>query len=446
MEKAINKKVFAGLFFRGKCNWLLNPFFQFVIFAACILTFISASPDNSQLTRGEFVSTIAKNQPDHPFLPQNHAKLSQEELYTKTANILKIRGFKVLVEKDPKEMMTEQEFVRVAYALSGEAPGKNLFEQKLFLKEQGVVKSADVGIATGAEGKILQFHKGEKKPENVQLASPVFMNDRIKTKGDSEASFTFDDRSSLTIGENSNIRIKKHIYDPEKDLRQTVVNITEGTVRFVVTKGKAKGSSFKVVTPTAVAGVRGTEFVVVVDNTGKTSFIGISGSIETAAILANGQLGKKSIVAKGQVQEIAKGAIASVVKSDNGKALGKLKNMGKGKGKGKFKEKGVKRGRVVKTAKRKFLNKDEVEKRGKKSDTKFASLRGGNIKPVKTTKFKPSFKPGKVAKNLGKKAAKREAKGKVRVVGQNKSSKGGRPSAPGSNGCNANNAGKKPGC
>ena len=287
--------------FKNKTITAMARFSKLLVLGVISLVLVSASQDNSELTRGEFVSTIAKNQPDHPFLPKNHAKLSQEELYSKTANILKIRGFKVLADKDPKELMTEQEFVRVAYALSGEPPGKNLLEQKLFLKDQGVVKSADVGIATGAEGKILQFHEGEKKGESVELASPVFMNDRIKTKGNAEASFTFDDKSSLTIGENSNVRIKKHIYDPEKDLRQTVVNVAEGTVRFVVTKGKAKGSSFKVVTPTAVAGVRGTEFVVSVDKTGKTSFIGISGSIETAAILANGQLGKKSIVAKGQM-------------------------------------------------------------------------------------------------------------------------------------------------
>ncbi len=422
-------RVFDKEFFKKSRKGFLNPLFQFLLFATCTLVLISASTDNSELTRGEFVATIAENQPDHPFLPKNHAKLSQEELYSKTANILKIRGFKVLSEKDPKERMTEQEFVRVAYALSGEPPGRNLFEQKLFLKDKGVVKSADVGIATAADGKILQFHKGEKKGESVQLASPVFMNDKIKTKKDSEASFTFDDKSSLTIGENSNIRIKKHIYDPEKDLRQTVVNVAEGTVRFVVTKGKAKGSSFKVVTPTAVAGVRGTEFVVAVDKAGKTSFIGISGSIETAPILANGQLGKKSIVAKGQIQEIARGAAKAVVKAGKGKGLGKFKN----KGKGKFKGKGVKRGKGVRTAKSKFLKKDEVEKRGRKTDTKLASLGGGDVVP-KNTKFKPSFKssnPGKIAKKFRKEVAKREAKGATKRVGQDKENKGGSPGKSG---------------
>ena len=321
--------------FEQKTKPLSQHCSQLMALGLCFIIFVSVSPDNSQVSRVEFVAMIAKNQPDHPFLPKNHKELSPDVLFSKMSRILKIRGFKVLSGKEAKGMMTDQEFVRVAYALSGEPPGKSLFDQKLFLKKQGVVRSADVGIATGTEGKILQFHEGETVSSNVKLASPVFMNDRIKTKADSEASFTFDDKSSLTLGENSNISIKKHIYDPDKDLRQTVVNVALGTVRFVVTKGKAKGSSFKVVTPTAVAGVRGTEFVVTVDKGGRTSFIGISGSIETAPLLANGKLGKKSIVAKGQIQEISKGALASKVKSNNGKAFGKDKvNKGKSKDKG----------------------------------------------------------------------------------------------------------------
>jgi len=116
---------------------LLNPYFKLMALGFCFLTLVSVSPDNSQVSRAEFVAMIAENQPDHPFLPKNHTELSQDELFAKTARILRIRGFKVLSGKDAKGVMTEQEFVRVAYALSGEPPGKSLFEQKLFLKKQG---------------------------------------------------------------------------------------------------------------------------------------------------------------------------------------------------------------------------------------------------------------------------------------------------------------------
>jgi hypothetical protein len=371
----------------------LSRFLKGVALVFCFFVFTSATPDNSQVNRADFVAMIAKNQPDHPFLPKNHINLSPEQLFAKTSRILKIRGFNVLSKKDATGVLTEQEFVRLTYALSGEPPGRNLFEQKLFLKKQGVVRSADVGIATGAEGNILQFHDGEVNSSNVKLASPVFMNDRIKTKSDSEATFTFDDKSTLTLGEKTNVSIKKHIYDPDKDLRQTVVHVALGTVRFVVTKGKAKGSSFKVVTPTAVAGVRGTEFVVTVDKLGKTSFIGISGSIETAPLLANGRLGKKAIVAKGQIQEIAKGVAAAVVKSNNGNAFGKDKeksNNGNGKNKDKGnKGKGDKgkadKGKAGKGSKEKGSKGAKEVKVGKGKSLKLAEERGVSLKKAEKT-------------------------------------------------------------
>ncbi len=297
-----------------KVQWqkmTLTRFFQLMGLGLCILTLASATPDNSQVSRAEFITMVSQNQPDHPLLPKNHAELSQEELYFKTARILKIRGFKVLTDKDANGAMTDQEFVRVTYALSGEPPGKNLFEQKQFLKQEGIVQSADIGITTGVEGQILQTHEGQNTSTDIKLASPVFMNDHIKTRPESKATFTFDDKSALTLGENASVNIKKHIYDPEKDLRQTVVNVALGTVRFVVTKGKSKGSAFKVVTPTAVAGVRGTEFVVSVEPNGKTTFINIEGSIDTAPRLPNGNLGPQSVLTKGKMLGVLKNGVVS---------------------------------------------------------------------------------------------------------------------------------------
>ena len=309
------ERIMSSKFFTQKGKALLTRYVPLMALGFCFLALISATPDNSQVSRAEFIAMISQNQPDHPLLPKNHAELSQEELFAKTSRILKIRGFKVLSGKDGKGVMTDQEFVRVTYALSGEPPGKNLFEQKLFLKEQGVVRSADIGIATGTEGKIHQTHEGELTSSDVKLASPVFMNDRIKTDAESKATFTFDDKSALTLGENANISIKKHIYDPDKDLRETVVNVALGTVRFVVTKGKAKGSAFKVVTPTAVAGVRGTEFVVTVQPDGRTTFINIEGSIDTSPRLPNGNLGPQSILTKGKMLGVLKSGVVSDIQT-----------------------------------------------------------------------------------------------------------------------------------
>ena len=140
------------------------------------------------------------------------------------------------------------------------------------------------------------------------------MNDRIKTDLLSKATFTFDDKSTMTVAEDSVVNITKHIYDPEKDLRQTIVHLSRGTVRFVVTKGKARGSMFKVITPTAIAGVRGTEFVVDVAPDGKTNFLVLEGQIETKAMLPGKERIKPFLISAGQSQTVSKNAVAVEVK------------------------------------------------------------------------------------------------------------------------------------
>jgi len=96
-------------------------------------------------------------------------------------------------------------------------------------------------------------------------------------------------------------------------LRQTVVQVSLGAVRFAVTKEKNKDSTFKVITPSGIAGVRGTEFIVIVEPDGKTTFVGLEGSIETIPFTPEGQPGKAQIISKEQSQEISKSGQASDV-------------------------------------------------------------------------------------------------------------------------------------
>ena len=201
----------------------------------------------------------------------------------------------------------------MTYAFTGGAAGKSLFDQKLYLKESGIVESADIGLATAVDGTVFQFHKGEVTGNLVELAAPIFTQDRINTGSKAKSSFTFDDGSILTLSENSIVHISKHIYDPDKGLRETMVNVSVGVAKFVVTKTLGKGSSFKVVTPVVTTSVRGTEFVVIVDPTGKTQVITLDGSVETTPRGPDGREGELSTVSKGESQNVsAKGEPGAV--------------------------------------------------------------------------------------------------------------------------------------
>lgn len=258
-----------------------------------------------KITRGEFIKIMAQHQPENPLFPKNPAGLPEKELYAQTVQSLKQQGFNTLEGKGSDAPLKDIEFITVTYAFTGAPAGKSLLDQKLFLKNAGIVISADIGLATGVEGKVFQYSDGKNIRRRTELASPVFMKDRISTALNSKVSFAFDDASTLSLGENAKVNITKHIYDPDQELRQTVVQVSLGAVRFVVTKAKSKDSTFEVITPAGIAGVRGTEFVVFVEPSGKTTFVGLEGSIETIPMSPRGRPGIPQIISRGQALEVS---------------------------------------------------------------------------------------------------------------------------------------------
>jgi hypothetical protein len=301
-----------GLFFE---KWLFKAILFIFLFGPMVVfpASNSFSGENEKVTRQEFIDLIARHNPENPFLPKNYFQISLAKRYSLTVENLNRNGFRVLNGKDGNSLLSQVEFVRSSYAFTGAPLGKSLHEQKLYLKNAGIIQSSDIGLATEVQGRVVQIHKGSSSKVRTELASPVFMQDKIRTDQDSKARFTLDDGSTLTVAEDSIVRITKNVYDPDKDFRQMLIEVSLGTVRFVVTKVTAKGSMFKVVTPTVTAGVRGTEFIVAVAADGASRLIGIEGEIETRAIIKDRPSGKARILAKNQTQSISKNGIAGEI-------------------------------------------------------------------------------------------------------------------------------------
>ncbi|MCH7623030.1 MAG: FecR domain-containing protein [Nitrospinae bacterium] len=278
---------------------------------------------NDAITRGEFIEMLAQNQPDNSLLPQNNSPLSPKGLYSQVAKALKSRGINVLDNKSPDDLLSQQEFIRITYAFAGGQPNKTLFKQKSFLKNAGIISSTDIGITTGVDGKVYQTHKGQSAKKQIELAAPIFMDDQFETDFSSKALFTFDDESTLTMSEDTIININTHVYNPDKNLRETLIKASIGWIRFKVTKDMTNGSSFKVVTPTATAGVRGTEFAVIVNPQGKTTFVVLEGKIETFSNLTNGK-GKTFFISAGEVQDFSPDGFPSPVRVASADFLAKV--------------------------------------------------------------------------------------------------------------------------
>jgi len=93
--------------------------------------------------------------------------------------------------------------------------------------------------------------------------------DRIRTDADGEAIIRFVDGSTATVGRNSNITVLQSFLDGQQSAPlYTLVRQTLGNVTYRI----HTGSKFDVVTPTATAGARGTEFDISVDSQGNTKF------------------------------------------------------------------------------------------------------------------------------------------------------------------------------
>ena len=84
---------------------------------------------------------------------------------------------------------------------------------------------------------------------------------RTSHRREGRLKITFRDETVLTLGEKASVVIDRYVYDPDKDVGETVLQATKGAFRFASGRIKAmKQSKIAVSTPVADIGVRGTEF------------------------------------------------------------------------------------------------------------------------------------------------------------------------------------------
>ena len=125
------------------------------------------------------------------------------------------------------------------------------------------VNGDPIGSITRIEGEVWLGHQGDEALYPAVLGDPVFLYDHIQTEKRSRVQILFEDESLLNLAENTYIQVTEHIYSPEENRRSSWFKIMMGKVRAVVGGYFAgAGSSYKVSTPTAIIGVRGTHFIV----------------------------------------------------------------------------------------------------------------------------------------------------------------------------------------
>ena len=124
--------------------------------------------------------------------------------------------------------------------------------------------AADIGLIKVAKGSV-QIQRGAASMP-AAVGTGLQASDVILTGADGSAGITFTDNSLVSVGPNSVFAIDKYSFDSTTHAGVFEGNLRQGRLAAVSGKMvKQSPESMKIRTPSAVMGVRGTEFVVQVD-------------------------------------------------------------------------------------------------------------------------------------------------------------------------------------
>ena len=128
----------------------------------------------------------------------------------------------------------------------------------------GPAVAADIGLIKVSSGDV-QIQRGANKlPATV--GAGLQTSDVIVTGANGSAGITFSDNSLVSIGPDSVFAIEKYQFDSTTYAGEFEGNLKQGRLAAVSGKMvKQSPESMKIRTPSAIMGVRGTEFLVQVD-------------------------------------------------------------------------------------------------------------------------------------------------------------------------------------
>ncbi len=129
---------------------------------------------------------------------------------------------------------------------------------------QAAAESAAIGHVRTVSGDAALVRDGS--PEPAKVGSEVFRKDVIETGKDGSIGVTFTDNTVFSAGPNSSIALEEYAFNSSAFKGNLLARMDRGTLN-VVSGDIARTSpeAMKVKTPTAILGVRGTTFLVKVD-------------------------------------------------------------------------------------------------------------------------------------------------------------------------------------
>jgi hypothetical protein len=111
-----------------------------------------------------------------------------------------------------------------------------------------------IGVAAATKNEVHGFIGAA--PRALAAGSEVFTNELVRTGQAATAQLLFLDQTSLSIGPQSEIKLDRFVYNPERGTGTLALSATKGAFRFI--SGSQNPTSYSIKTPVATIGVRGT--------------------------------------------------------------------------------------------------------------------------------------------------------------------------------------------
>ena len=101
----------------------------------------------------------------------------------------------------------------------------------------------------------------------AQLGTPLFLGSQLKTGHKGSLGVTFKDDTVMSFGPDTELTVDQYLYAPSQGKLKLAATIARGSLNYVSgVIAKLQPDAVSVTTPTGTIGVRGTQFVVMVED------------------------------------------------------------------------------------------------------------------------------------------------------------------------------------
>jgi hypothetical protein len=142
-------------------------------------------------------------------------------------------------------------------------PAATVLPQGLVMEEvYSPGRGRPVGIVQQVLGDVVIMHGDVLKGYRAERGIRLYKGDTVMTLEYGKIRFKLNDGSILSLASETKLKLTQSVYEKKKKRRSSFLQMALGKARFVVVKMFGfKRSEFKVKTPTAVCGVRGSDFI-----------------------------------------------------------------------------------------------------------------------------------------------------------------------------------------